>query len=107
MPFEQTFPRSLTSQSIWAYAPAGSGVFGISSANEWLYIGETDNIQLTLLSLLDRRQEQPKDQRVLGFVFELCDPHTRILRQQRLRLEYAINASTSDGVTNRDQRHEA
>ena len=55
MPFHQIYPRSLTAQSISRFAPAASGVFGISSANKWLYIGETDNIQLTLLSLLDRQ----------------------------------------------------
>lgn len=92
MPFHQIYPRSLTFQSISRYAPAASGVFGISSATKWLYIGETDNIQLTLLSLLDRQQEPSASQQLVGFTFELCDAGARRSRQQRLRLEYAASA---------------
>jgi hypothetical protein len=92
MPFHQIYPRSLTFQSISRFAPAASGVFGISSASKWLYIGETDNIQLTLLSLLDRQQEPAANQKLVGFAFELCDAGSRLSRQQRLRLEYAATA---------------
>src|SRR5712691_2014210 len=52
MPFDQPTPRSLTPVSVCANAPTASGIYGISNACEWIYIGETDNIQATLLSHL-------------------------------------------------------
>jgi hypothetical protein len=43
MPFEQFTPRSLTPASVRANAPAASGIYGLSNAREWVYLGETDN----------------------------------------------------------------
>lgn len=97
MPFQQPFPRSFVASSIREYAPAGSGVFGISNAREWIYIGESDNVQASLVELLaDVRSEihqmQPK-----GFVFEACAAGARAGRLARLISEY-------DPVCNRQQR---
>ena len=88
MPFEQFTPRSFTPVSVRANAPAASGIYSISNAREWVFIGETDNIQAALLSNL-----QPGDSALLkrfptGFVFELCDAAGRRARQDRLILEY-------------------
>jgi hypothetical protein len=52
MPFEQITPRPLTSGAIQIYAPDSSGVYGVSNALEWIYVGETDNIQDALLGHL-------------------------------------------------------
>jgi hypothetical protein len=52
MPFKQFVPRPLTPVAVNAYAPAASGVYGISNAREWIYIGETDNIRGKLLAHL-------------------------------------------------------
>lgn len=49
MPFEQFTPRSFTPVSVRANAPTASGIYGISNAREWIFIGETDNIQASLL----------------------------------------------------------
>jgi hypothetical protein len=89
MPFEQFTPRSFTPVSVRANAPTASGIYGISNAREWIFIGETDNIQASLL--LDLRQGlSALLKRVpTGFVFELCGAADRRARQDRLILEYA------------------
>jgi hypothetical protein len=88
MPFEQLTPRSLTPSSIRANAPAASGLFGISNAREWIYIGESDNIQATLLGYLQGGDASLMKRQPTGFVFEVCDPAGRSGRQDRLVLEY-------------------
>ena len=88
MPFEQFTPRSFTSVSVRANAPATSGIYGISNAQEWIFIGETDNIQASLLRDL-QQGDSPLLMRVpTGFVFERCVPAERRARQDRLILEY-------------------
>jgi len=94
MPFERFTPRSFTHVSIRANAPAAAGIYGVSNALEWIYIGASDNIQASLLHELDG------DSGVLqrgptGFVFELCGPAGRLARQGRLIQEY-------EPVCNRD-----
>jgi hypothetical protein len=88
MPFQQVFPRSFTANSIREHAPALSGVYGITNAKEWILIGEADNIRDALITHLQEPgtpllQHNPK-----GFVYELCDPLNRRIRQERLILEY-------------------
>lgn len=49
MPFEQLTPRPFTPSSVRIYSPIASGVYGISNAREWIYVGEAGNIQRALL----------------------------------------------------------
>lgn len=95
MPFDQFLPRSLTGVSVRANAPALSGVYGISNAREWLYIGETDNIQATLLSHLQQGDSELMRTRPTGFVFEVCDPAGRAARHLRLVFEYEPRCNRS------------
>ena len=88
MPFDQPTPRSLTPVSIRANAPIASGIYGISNAREWIYIGETDNIQGILLSHLRESDTSLMKRRPTGFVFEVCDRANRPVRQDRLVVEY-------------------
>jgi hypothetical protein len=88
MPFEQFIPRPLTAGAIHTYAPTLSGVYGISNAREWLYIGETENIQNTLLTHLQDSKTSLMKLEPAGFVFEVCDGARRLSRQDRLVLEY-------------------
>lgn len=88
MPFQQPIPRALTVTSVQTHAPAESGLYGISSAREWIYIGETDNIQGTLLVHLQDLETPLMRRRPTGFVFEVCHAGTRLARQDRLVLEY-------------------
>jgi hypothetical protein len=88
MPFEQFTPRSFNAASVRANAPAASGIYGISSAIEWIYIGETDDIQASLLSHLQDSDSALMKRRPTGFVFEICGPAGRPARRDRLVLEY-------------------
>jgi len=88
MPFEQFTPRSFTPASVRANAPAASGIYGVSNAREWIYIGEADNIQAALLQDLQHSGSVLLGRSPTGFVFELCDPAARRTRQNRLVQEY-------------------
>ncbi len=88
MPFEQFTPRSFTPVSVRANAPTASGIYGISNAREWIFIGESDNIQAALLRDLQEGQSALLKRLPTGFVFELCDVGERRARQDRLILEY-------------------
>ncbi len=89
MPFDQPFPRSFTAASVREHAPPLSGVYGISNADEWIYIGETDNIQDALLGHLRGMNTALLKRQPTGFVFEICDRAKRPGRQNRLVFEYA------------------
>ena len=88
MPFEQCAPRSFTPVSVRANAPNASGVYGISNAREWIFIGESDNIQASLLHVLQQSDSALLKRFPTGFVFELCHAVARRPRQNRLILEY-------------------
>jgi hypothetical protein len=88
MPFNQFVPRNFTPDSVQTYAPLTSGVYGISNAREWIYIGESDNIQGSLLAHLQKPHTPLLKRGPTGFVFEVCDQARRSARQDRLVLEY-------------------
>jgi hypothetical protein len=88
MPFDPPVPRPFTLAAVGTYAPAASGVYGISNAVEWIYIGETDNIQASLLGHLRELDTSLVERQPTGFVFEVCDRPRRSVRQDRLVLEY-------------------
>jgi hypothetical protein len=88
MPFNQFTPRNFTNDAVQMYAPVMSGVYGISNAREWLYIGETDNIQSSLLNHLHEINTSLMKKEPTGFVFEVCDQANRASRQNRLVGEY-------------------
>ncbi|HEV2201759.1 MAG TPA: hypothetical protein VGR73_18215 [Bryobacteraceae bacterium] len=97
MPFEQLIPRQFTSGGVHAYAPVASGVYGISNAQEWIYIGETDNIQDALLAHLRDVRASLMQRHPTGFVYEICELARRPGRQDRLVTEYnpACNRAAS------------
>jgi hypothetical protein len=88
MPFEHLIPRPFAQGPIHAYAPMASGVYGISNALKWLYIGETDDIRGALLTHLDEYESPLMMSKPAGFVFEVCDRSRRTARQDRLVYEY-------------------
>jgi hypothetical protein len=88
MPFTQLVPHPFTSNSIEMYAPPISGVYGVSNAREWVYIGIADNIQGALLAHLRDLQTTLMKREPTGFVFEHCEGGHRQIRQDRLVLEY-------------------
>ena len=87
MPFENYSNRAFTAISIDNNAPAASGVYGLSNARSWLYVGQSDNLRLRLLDHLRETDTFLKAQMPTGFTYELCTPADRIARQDRLVLE--------------------
>jgi|SRR5579863_253479 hypothetical protein len=88
MPFNQLIPRPFTPNAVHMYAPNASGVYGISNAHEWIYIGETADIQEALLAHVRDGSASLMKRDPTGFVFEVCDQSTRPGRQGRLVSEY-------------------
>ena len=88
MPFENHHGnRSFTISSIWKNAPPASGVYGLSNSREWLYIGETENIQADLLHHLDHPDAFLVESGPSGFTYELDPAERRVSRQQQLIAE--------------------
>jgi hypothetical protein len=88
MPFNHPVPRSFNLPSVREFAPPVSGVYGLSNAGSWVYIGVTDNIQAALVGHLAEAGSDLMRQRPTGFVFEICDSSRRCGRQDRLVFEY-------------------
>ena len=88
MPFENSLAHAFTHTSIRNHAPIASGVYGISNSQEWIYIGEADNIQGTLLAHLQDAGTPLLTRQPKGFVYELCTLGARIGRHDRLVTEY-------------------
>jgi hypothetical protein len=68
-------------------APAASGVYGISNARQWIYVGETANIQAELARHLRSPNIFLKEHAPSGFTFELSAPEHRGERRNRLVVE--------------------
>lgn len=96
MPFEQLVPRPFVLVAVQSHAPVASGVYGISNAREWIYIGESDDIQAALLTHLQECDTQLMKKHPSGFVFEVCDQAKRPARQDRLVLEYEPTCNRRD-----------
>jgi hypothetical protein len=88
MPFEQITPRPFTPDGVRVYAPRAPGMYGISNAREWIYIGHAGDIQATLLDFLRDPGSALMKTRPGGFVFEVCDESRWVTRLDRLVLEY-------------------
>lgn len=99
MPFDRIVPHPLTMAAVRTYAPATSGVYGISNAHEWIFIGAADNIQGALLEHLEDTGAAVMRKQPTGFVCEVCDQTHRPARQGRLILEYhpACNQTRAHG----------
>jgi hypothetical protein len=65
-------------------APAASGVFGLSNAFQWIYVGETANIQAELRRLLHDSSQLLRDHIASGYTFELSSAEHRVERQSQL-----------------------
>jgi hypothetical protein len=70
------------------YAPNASGVYGISNSHQWIYIGETPDIQAALLAQIQDTSTAVNKHGPTGFVFEVCDETQRTGRHGRLVSEY-------------------
>ena len=73
MPFERALARSFNASSVRNFAPAASGVYGLSNAREWIYIAESDSIQAALFEHLSNPDSELMKLGRKGFVLEACD----------------------------------
>jgi hypothetical protein len=87
MPFENHGNRSFTVKSIGKNAPSASGVYGLADARQWIYIGETADIQAELLSHLQNPDAFLIEHPPSGFTYEITTAGQRIERQNQLVFE--------------------
>jgi hypothetical protein len=87
VPFEHHGSRSFTMISINKNAPTASGVYGLSDARQWIYVGETADIQAELLRHFQNPHSFLREHPPSGFTYELSTAGQRIDRQNRLILE--------------------
>lgn len=87
MPFESPQLRPFTDDSIRAHAPTGSGLYGISDGSHWIYIGQSDCIQDSLLSDLQNAAMLMPKRTATQFAYEVCAEPGRLARQDWLVLE--------------------
>jgi excinuclease UvrABC nuclease subunit len=90
MPFPSNVGINFTEQGIASYAPRESGVYGICNSTEWIYVGESEDIEARLYQHL--RGESDQSDRILRrnptmFVFERCAALTRWAREAQLIAE--------------------
>ena len=71
--------------SVAAYAPPASGVYGLYNFDYQLYIGESANIRAALLQHLGEIECQPVRYQPTGFAFEVCAGELRAAKAERLR----------------------
>ena len=90
MPFSNT-GYSFTESGLASYAPTGSGVYGIYNSTEWIYIGETKNVEARLYEHLRKQSDQSgciHKHKPTNFAFESADANSRVARQNGLIVEY-------------------
>jgi len=97
MPFSERIPHPFKTDAIRVYAPDAEGVYGISNAREWIFIGQTDSIQKAHLAHLENASVSLMKWKPTGFVYELCSGDFRSARQDRLVQEYEPTCNRSAG----------
>lgn len=65
-------------------------VYGISNAREWIYIGNSGNIERALLDYIQDAGSALMKKHPQGFVFEVCDESHWVARRDWLVLEYEL-----------------
>jgi predicted GIY-YIG superfamily endonuclease len=94
MPFKQPYTHPYNEQAVRASAPAVSGVYGIysrhGSEQDWIYVGESQDIQARLIEHLQGKG--PEDACIrsyspTSFTYEAVEEKRRVGRQDELILE--------------------
>lgn len=88
MPFDKFRPYTFSLVSVRNNAPDAPGVYGLSNAREWIFMGEADNIKAALLHHLRETHTALWGRQPTGFAFEVCAPHYRAGRKMQLIQEY-------------------
>ena len=78
-----------TEASILAYAPEGSGVYALFNENQWIYIGEGQDIKARLLQhRRDSHNACVNRYSPAYFAYEAVAATQRVARQDQLILEF-------------------
>ena len=81
--------------------PAASGVYGLSDASQWIYVGETANIHAELFKHLQHPNTFLRGHRPSGFTYELSAGQYRAERRNQLVIELdPIGNRLSAGLPN-------
>jgi excinuclease UvrABC nuclease subunit len=92
MPFSSSAWFPFTENGIATYAPRGSGVYGIFNSTQWIYVGESKDMEARLYAHLRGESDQSPcilRRQPTGYVFETCDSATRSVRESALIRELA------------------
>jgi len=84
VPFANHGNRSVTVVSVNKNGPAASGVYGLSDASQWIYVGETANIHAELFQHLQHPDMFLKGHSPSGFTYELSSQEHRAERRNQL-----------------------
>lgn len=90
MSFASSNSFPFTESGIATYAPRGSGVYGIFNSKEWIYVGESKDMEARLFAHLRGESDQSAcilRREPTSFIFETCDSTKRIARESALILE--------------------
>lgn len=79
---------ALHRRSIIQNAPEASGIYGLSTPDLWIYIGESWNIRAALLEYLSGGKRSVLQWEPTSFTFEPCSAKERRKRQRELVLRY-------------------
>jgi hypothetical protein len=89
LPFEGYGGFSFSPVSVQKNAPSMPGVYGLSNAREWVFVGSTNDIRSTLLDHLREGNTPLKSRAPTGFTFEIWHPSQCAARVSRLVTELA------------------
>jgi hypothetical protein len=91
MPWTNKVGYRLARDLVLSKAPTGPGVYAIYSASSWIYIGETDNVQLRLLEHLEDTKHCMHRYPGLHFSWENATNRPARVRQLQLELRTPCN----------------
>jgi hypothetical protein len=89
VPFEGYGGFAFTWVSVQRNAPSMPGVYGLSNAREWVFVGIANDIQAALLAHRQEGNTTLKSRAPTGFTFEICHPSQCGARASRLTAELA------------------
>ena len=76
-----------TFEAVREKAPSASGVYTISTAKRWVFVGESEDIRRSLMQHLNDSSASTTRFGPLSFSFELVPPAERAARQKALIAE--------------------
>jgi hypothetical protein len=101
VPFAIHGNRSFTRSSVDKNVPAASGVYGLSNANQWIYVGESANMHAELFKHLQHPNTFLSGHSASGFTYELSSEEHRVQRRNQLVVELEpIGNRLGDGLSN-------